>query len=102
MGFARSRREARNLVNHSHFLVNGKSVNIPSFQVSKGTKIDVKPSKQNNNFFQLISLTLKNYKAPDWLRADIKKMSCEVVGEPTLEDVNASVDISSIFEFYSR
>lgn len=102
MGFARSRREARNFVNHSHFLVNGKSINIPSFQTTKGMKINVKPTKQEKEFFKLISLTLKNYKAPNWLRIDVKKLSGEVIGEPTLEDVSSSVDISSIFEFYSR
>ncbi len=102
MAFAKSRREARELVNHSHFLVNNKPVNIPSFQIKKGDVISIKKSKKEKIIFKNLATTLNNYQAPAWLKIDIKNLSGEVAGEPTIEDVGSSVDIPAIFEFYSR
>ena len=102
LGFARSRREARELVSHSHFLVNQKPVNIPSFATAKGMTIALKETKKKKNFFKDLGVALKNYKPPAWLKLDAQKMEGKIVGEPTLEDVASPVDISSIFEFYSR
>lgn len=102
LGFARSKKEARELVSHRHFLVDGKPVNIPSFEVKKGTKISVKGTKKKKIFFSNLAMTLKNYQAPAWLKLDKEKLEGEMVGEPSLEDLSAAVDIPSIFEFYSR
>lgn len=102
LGFARSRREARELVSHSHFLVNGKPVNIPSFEVKKDAVIALKESKQKKSLFKNLAVSLKNYQPPNWLKLDRNKMAGKAIGEPTLEETGATVDISSIFEFYSR
>lgn len=102
LGLAKSREEARQLVSHGHFLVNSRAVNIPSSAVKKGTVIRVKNSKRNKAIFKNVAASLKNYQTPSWLKIDAEKMEGEVIGEPTLQDVGPAVDISSIFEFYSR
>lgn len=102
LGFAKSRKEARELVGHAHFLVNSKPVNIPSFEVKKGAVVSLKENKKKKNLFKNLSLVLKNYQPPEWLKLDKQKIEGKVVSEPSLEDTGVIVDISSIFEFYSR
>ena len=102
LGFARSRREARELVSHGHFLVDSKPVNIPSFQVEKGQVISVKESKKKKPYFKNLSVLLKNYQPPAWLKLDSQKMEGKIIEEPTGEDIGVPVDVSAIFEFYSR
>ena len=102
MGLAKSRGEARQLVSHNHFLVNKKPVNIPSYHAGMGTKIALKQTKENKDFFKNLKMTLKNYQPPAWLKINPQKIQGEVIGEPSKEDVDSPVDISSIFEFYSR
>lgn len=102
LGFARSRKEARELVSHGHFLVNSKPVNIPSFSVRKGDVISIKETKKTKTYFKNLAITLKNYQAPGWLKLSKDKAEGEIIGEPSLEDLDSPVDIPSIFEFYSR
>lgn len=102
LGFARSRREARELVGHGHFLVNSKPVNIPFFQVRKGDVVSIKDTKKAKTFFKNLAIILKNYQAPWWLKLNKDKAEGEITGEPSLEDLDSPVDIPSIFEFYSR
>ncbi len=102
LGFARSRREARELVSHGHFLVDSKPVNIPSFQVEKGQVISIKESKKKKPYFKNLSVFLKNYQPPAWLKLDREKLEGKMIGEPTGEDIGVPVDVSAIFEFYSR
>jgi len=102
LGFARSRREARELVSHGHFLVDSKPVNIPSFQVEKGQVISVKESKKKKPYFKNLSVFLKNYQPPAWLKLDSQKLEGKIIEEPTGEDIGVPLDVSAIFEFYSR
>jgi small subunit ribosomal protein S4 len=102
LGLASSRTQARQLVNHGHFLVNNKSVNIPSFSVKKGDKITIKPSSQKKNVFKDILAKLKKYQPPSWLSFDIKNLKAEVLAIPSLEEAAPPADVSAIFEFYSR
>lgn len=102
LGFATSRSQARQLVAHNHFLVNGKSVNIPSFLVKKGDKIKIKPSSVKKAIFKNLPTTLKKHNVPSWLSLDIKNLEGEVKGLPTLEEAVPPVEVSAIFEFYSR
>ena len=97
LGFAKSRKEAKQMVSHGYFLVNGKPVNVSSFAVKKDTVIAFKPAKQEKTIFKNLSSALKNYQAPTWLALDKSKMEGNVIAEPTADDVN-NVDISSIFE----
>ena len=102
LGFAASRAQARQLVSHGHFLVNKKPVNIPSFQVKKGDKIEIKPSSKNKVVFKNLEEKIKKYQPPSWLKLDMKNLSGEIIGSPTVEEAAPPAEISSIFEFYSK
>ena len=102
LGFADSRSKARQLVGHCHFLVNGKRVNIPSYETSKGDKIQVAPASQGKTLFQNTAILLKKHKAPDWLKLDVKKWQAEIIKEPDFEGAAPPAEISAIFEYYSR
>jgi len=102
LGFALSRSLARQMVNHGHFLVNGKKVDIPSYMVKKGDKIKVNPKSQQKNLFKEILPRLKKHNPPLWLKLYPEKMEAEVVGEPSIEEASPPAEISSIFEFYSK
>jgi len=102
MGIAVSRNQARKLVSHRHFLVNGKPVNIPSYQVKKGDKISLNPSSLKKVPFQGLEKKLKGKQFPLWIKFDHKKKEGEIVGEASFEEVAPPSKITSIFEFYSR
>jgi len=102
LGFATSRAQARQLISHGHFLLNGKPVDIPSIQLKKGDKINVHPAFQKSTFFRDILTTLKKHKTPSWLELDVKRFEGKVIGEPSLEEAAPPAEIPVIFEFYSR
>ncbi len=102
LGFAKSRAHARQLVNHAYFLVNGKPVNIPSFQVSKEDVVAIKPAKQKKPMLTDLPTALKKMEPPVWLYLNKEKLEASVVGDPSLKEVNPPVEISLVFEFYSR
>lgn len=102
LGFAVSRQQARQLVSHGFFLVNGKKVNISSYQVKKGDKITISDFARQKGVFQNLSLVLKKHQPPSWLKLDVQKMQGEVVAEPHFEEAMPPVEVSAIFEFYSR
>ena len=102
LGFVASRRTARQLVSHNHFLVNGKRVNIPSFRVEKGDKIALEESSRVKKIFQNLDINFKKSQRPVWLKLDAKKLEAVIMGEPSTEEVALPVEISHIFEFYSR
>ncbi len=102
LGFAKTRIQARQLVNHGHFLVNGEKVNIPSYQIRKGDKITISPTKIQKKIFQGLSSTLKKHQPPSWLELNSEKLEGKVVGEPSLTEAFLPIEIPAIFEFYSR
>jgi small subunit ribosomal protein S4 len=102
LGFAKSRTQARQFVSHGHFLVNGRRVTIPSYLVKKGDKVSLKPVASKKKIFENLSTLLKKQTPPPWLKLDVGKLMGEVVGEPTLKDSAPPVELSSIFEYYSR
>jgi len=102
LGFALSRKQARQLVNHGHFLVNNKKINIPSYQTKKGDVITVSPAAKNRNYFKNIQPILKKQTRPSWLKFDIDKMEAEIIGQPSLIEAAPPVEILTIFEFYSK
>jgi len=102
LGFAASRSQARQLVSHGHFLLNGRPVNIPSIELRKGDRVSPSSSFQKSSFFRNIIPVLKKHKTPSWLELDIKKFEGKVRGEPTLEEAAPPAEIPAIFEFYSR
>ncbi len=99
-GSANSRDQARQLVNHGHFLVNGKAVNIPSFVVSVGDVISVKESKQKKAFWQNFKLEVPN-EAPTWIDSS-KKNQIKIINLPLDEDLPQEINIGAVVEYYSR
>lgn len=102
LGLTSSRAQARQLVSHGHFLVNGRSIDVPGFQVKKGDIIKLKPQAFNKNFFKNIAPILKKKKIPSWLSWDFNSFEAKIIGFPTLEESSPPVEISVIFEHYSR
>lgn len=101
-GFASSRRQAKQIISHGHFLVNDKKIKTPSYQVKRDDKISPHPSFFKKAMFKNLADALKKHKPPSWLEFDIKKIEGKVAGEPSLEEAGLTVEISSIFEYYSR
>lgn len=102
ISFAKTRAQARQLVNHDYFLVNGKPVNIPSLQLEKGDIMSIKETKKKKSVFEDLSAYLKKTEAPSWIKLNKETLLAEVIGEPTLAEANPPVEISLVFEFYSR
>ena len=102
LGFALSRAHGRQLVSHGIFLVNGKPVNIPSFELKTGDIITIKESKKSKPVFKDLSVSLKKKEVPLWLSLNKEKFEGKSIGEPSLQEVNPPAEISLIFEFYSR
>jgi|YelNatPaOPRAMG01_1025707.scaffolds.fasta_scaffold17598_6 small subunit ribosomal protein S4 len=102
LGFAVSRDQARQLVSHKFFLVNGKPVNIPSFSLKVGDVISLKPQKLKKVIFKDLKERLKKHTPPSWLSLDPEKLEGKVISEPKVEEVAPPVEVSAVFEFYSR
>jgi small subunit ribosomal protein S4 len=102
MGLSKSRSHARQMVSHAYFLVNGKPVNIPSFQVHKDDMVALKETKKKKPLFAELPAALKKAETPVWLKLNKEKIECQVVGDPSLAEVNPPVQIPLVFEFYSR
>lgn len=102
LGFGANRRQARQLISHKHFLVNGKMMNLPSYQVKKGDTIEISTkSKKRKNFIE----TLKKQAAleiPSWLSVTENELKGQVIDEPKLEDIKIPVKEQLIVEFYSK
>ncbi|MDP2734861.1 MAG: 30S ribosomal protein S4 [bacterium] len=101
-GFAPTRKQARQMVTHGHFLVNTRKVDVPSFQVKKGDAVAVRPSSKERPLFKSVVLGLKKYEAPAWLSLNKEAMEVSVQQFPTFKEAAPSVEIPLIFEFYSR
>jgi len=102
LGFAQTRAHSRQLVSHAYFLVNGKPVNIPSFKVQKGDVISIKESKKKKGVFKELAVNLKKMEPHAWLSLQKEKLEGKAIGQPSISEVNPPVEISLIFEFYSR
>ncbi len=101
IGLSESRKEARQLVKHGHFTVNGKKVDIPSYLVKVGDVIEVKEkSKGSEKFKELVENNQRV--APDWLEVDLEKLKAKVVGVPKKEHIDIPIEEHLIVELYSR
>jgi small subunit ribosomal protein S4 len=101
-GFASSRSEARQLVNHGFFHINEKPVDRPSCRVKVGDVISVRPGKKKKGNFAEFDIEMKNFTPPSWISLDKGKMAAKITAEAIIEEIAPPVEISSIFEFYSR
>lgn len=102
LGWAKSRRLARQIVSHGHILVNQRKVNIPSYQVKKGDLVEIKEKSKKLSLFKDLEAWLKKHEAPAWLALDKKKAQGEVKNEPQIENLSEIGEISMIIEYYSR
>ena len=102
LGFAKSRAQARQMVSHGYFTVNGKPTKIPSFQLKKNDTLQVRIKKTEKIMLQNLKPLLKKQKTPVWLELNPEKMAGKVIREPTLEEAAPPAEIPTIFEFYSR
>ena len=101
-GFVGSRNLSRQLISHGHFLVNGKKVTIPSFQVKVKDKITLKPKTLKTEAFATLSERLKGKEFVDWLAVDAKEVTATVIDKPSLAKNQPGFDVKIITEFYSR
>ncbi|MBL8029990.1 MAG: 30S ribosomal protein S4 [Candidatus Doudnabacteria bacterium] len=102
LGFAETRAQARQLVSHGFFEVNGKKVDIPSFHLKVGDILAVKSNKQKSAYMEKQREKLKNHKSQEWLQLDAQKMSGRILTEPTPEMVDNVINMQLIVEHYSR
>jgi len=102
MGFASSRAQARQLVGHGHFAVNGVPTNIPSFQLKPGDKVEVRESRRSREPFKLAKETLKNHQAPDWLSIEAANLSGTVADVPRRDQMPLDLNEQLVVEYYSR
>ena len=102
LGFAESRRQARQLVLHGHFTVNGRKTNIPSYVMRQGDVIAWKESHKQRDFFKELTEDIPKRPVPQWLILDTDTITGRVSSLPTPEDLEASIDTRLIVEYYSR
>ena len=102
LGFANSRRQARQLVNHGHFTVNGSRVNIPSYLVKTGDVVAVCQKSVSNNFFKKLKEDDAFVAAPKWLDRDKNTLTGKVVAMPTKADIDFDISVNLIVELYSK
>ncbi len=102
LGFARTRREARQIVDHKQFLVNGKQVNIPSYLIKAGDVIEIKEGKKSSQRYKDIVEVTGGRLVPEWLESDIENLKGTVKELPTREAIDVPVDEMMIVELYSK
>ena len=102
MGFGRTRRETRQIVDHKHILVNGKCVNIPSYLVKAGDVISVMENSRGKEYFKGMAETLASKTTPAWLVLDAQSLSGKVDRFPTREEIDVPIEEHLIVELYSK
>ena len=103
-GFASTRRQARQLVSHGHFTLNGRRVDIPSIRFKAGDKLEVRAKSQKSEYFKnLDNIVAASGVTPlSWMKSDAKKMTIEITGKPKREEAEAGINEQLIVEYYSR
>lgn len=102
LGFARTRKEARQIVDHKHVLVNGKRVNIPSYLVKAGDTIEIREKSKSSTRYQLILDATAGRVVPEWLEADAEALKGSVKMIPAREVIDVPVNEMLIVELYSK
>ena len=102
LGFANSRRQARQLVNHAHFTVNGNRVNIPSYMVGNGDVIAVCEKSVSNTRFKMLKEADAFVAAPKWLERDKNNLQGKVIAMPARDDIDFEIAENLIVELYSK
>ena len=103
-GFTTTRRQARQLVSHGHFLLNGRRIDIPSIRLKAGDVLEVREKSVKSEYFKNLENTVaaSGVQPLSWLKADAKKMRIEITGTPKREEAEAGINEQLIVEYYSR
>ena len=101
-GFAITRPQARQLVSHGFFQINGKKVNIPSYQVRVGDEIVVRESKKNSGYMKALVPVLAAAKTVEWVSLEPNNFSVKVLSKPSKDQLDSSLNTQLIVEYYSR
>lgn len=103
-GFTSTRRQARQLVSHGHFTLNGRRIDIPSIRLKAGDKLEVRAKSQKSEYFKnLDNIVAASGVTPlSWMKSDAKKMTIEITGKPKREEAEAGINEQLIVEYYSR
>ena len=102
LGFATSRAQARQLVAHGHFAVNGRPTDIASYRTKPGDKVEVRESHRSREPFKIAKETLRNHQAPDWLSVDAANLAGTVVTPPNRDQMPLDLNEQLVVEYYSR
>ena len=102
MGFGRTRKETRQIVDHKHVLVNGKQINIPSYLVKAGDVVEIKEAKKSSPRYKEIVEVTGGRLVPEWLEADLENLKGTVKELPKREAIDVPVDEMLIVELYSK
>ncbi len=102
LNLASSRAQARQLVTHRHFLVNGRRVNVPSYVVRAGDVISIVERSKNSTIFQANAESARNRRHPEWLELNEADLTAKVLSLPSREQIDTPVDEQLIVEYYSR
>ena len=103
-GFASTRRQARQLISHGHFTLNGRRVDIPSIRLKAGDKLEVRAKSQKSEYFKNLDhiVAASGVTPLSWMKSDAKKMTIEITGKPKREEAEAGINEQLIVEYYSR
>jgi small subunit ribosomal protein S4 len=102
VGFGITRAQARQLVNHGFFEVNGKKMDIPSYATKVGDVIKVRDSKKKSAYMTNLAPTLAKHNSPEWLQLDAQDMTGKVLSTPSAEQLDMKINTQLIVEHYSR
>ena len=102
LGFARTRKEARQIVDHKHVLVNGKKINIPSYLIKAGDVIEISEKAKGTQRYKDVAEVTGGRLVPEWLDADVENFKGTVKELPTREQIDVPVDEMLIVELYSK
>jgi len=101
LGIAHTRRLARQMTSHGHFLVNGKRTTVPSYAVKAGDVVSAREGSKKSVLFAALEKKLQNYSVPKWLKFETDKISATVSGVPALE-TGGAFNLNTVLEYYSR
>jgi small subunit ribosomal protein S4 len=102
LGFAVNRAQARHLVTHGHFMVNGRRTDVPSMLVSPGDQISIRDGSRKRPYFKDLSAIAEERNIPDWLSRDLRNMTGSVIRLPDRPEIDGNLSEQLIVEFYSR
>ncbi|HUQ43480.1 MAG TPA: 30S ribosomal protein S4 [Candidatus Limnocylindria bacterium] len=102
LGFASSRAQARQLVSHGHFAVNGVPSNVASYALKPGDRIEVRESRRGREAFKVIKETIRSHQAPEWLSLDAAKLAGSVASIPRRDQMPLDLAEQLVVEYYSR